>query len=60
MNLLLVFYTKNGKAEMAEEKDYTGPIPRVKEFVYCDEIHKGFVFNVTHTFPKKEIVIKIR
>jgi hypothetical protein len=60
MRLLLVFYSKNGKAEMTYQEDWNGLIPRIKESVYCDEGHKGIVFNVLFNFPKKEVIIKIR
>ena len=60
MKLILVFYTKNGKAEMTYFPDYLGPIPRSKEYVYADEQHKGNVFAVQFNFIQKEIVVKIR
>jgi hypothetical protein len=60
MKVKLIFHYKGSMVEMTEDPNFEGPIPRVKEEVYCDDKHRGIVFSVIHLIPQKEIVIKIR
>ena len=62
MKILLLFYRKGGESEMADltEALKGQPIPRIKEWVFCDESHKGFVFGIEHNYSRQELLIKIR